>query len=728
MSPVLEAEGLRRFYQQRRLMRRGVAVRAVDGVSFALEAGRTLAVVGESGCGKSTLARMLALLDTPTAGRIRIGGAPASAEDPAVRRAVQMVFQDPYGSLNPRQTVGAILEEPLSIAGEPAGRRREAAAAMLGRVGLRPDQYDRYPHQFSGGQRQRVAIARALMLHPKVVIADEPVSALDVSVRAQVLNLLIELQDRLGLAYVFISHDLGVVRHVADEVAVMYLGRGGGAGGAGGVVRGAAASVYARAVGGDAGAGAGQGGVGTGAGGAAVAAVAAGGVPLPHAMSAYAGCLPGGGAGAAGGGGGAGGVSFRRGVAGGGGGVTGASAGAAEGGEGGWQRTLWVMLGIQMGMNVGFTVLSPVMPLFLPELGVRDPAAISLWAGVLSAVTPLVAAVASPIWGRVADRRGRKLMVLRSCFAIAFFIGLMSLVTSVWQFVGLRVGMGVFAGFNAAAISLVASQVPPGRLGYSLGWLSTGQLVGTLIGPLLGGVIADATGSYRMPFVVTSVICVVCGVLATVLVRERFEPPAGGAGKGSVFRSFAVLGRAKGLMPLFVVLLLAQFGVQAVQPVVTLYVEQLLGPVAAVATLGGLAFSVTGVADLIASPFLGRRSDVLGYRRVLLICLAGAALASAPQAFVPNYWSFVASRFALGLFVGGILPTANALVGRLAPAGDRGSVYGVTASAMFLGQSLGPLSGGAIAATLGLHWVFLVTAVLLGLNLVWVWATVPEVR
>lgn len=393
-----------------------------------------------------------------------------------------------------------------------------------------------------------------------------------------------------------------------------------------------------------------------------------------------------------------------------------------------WQRTLFVMMGIQLGMNMGFTVLSPVMPLFLPELGVSNPAQIEWWAGVLAAVTPLVAAFASPLWGRVADRRGRKLMVLRSCFAIALFTGLTSLVGNVWQFAGLRALMGVFAGFNAATISLVASQVPPGRLGYSLGWLSTGQLVGTLIGPLLGGLVADVTGSYRAPFIVTSVVCGLCGVLASLLVRERFVPPSAGTAKATLFQSFAILSRSRGLLPLFMVLLLAQFGVQAVQPVVTLYVQQLLGPVPALATLGGLAFSVTGIADLIASPFLGRRSDVLGYRRVLLISLAGAALASAPQAFVPGYWSFVAARFGLGLFVGGILPTANALVGRLAPAGDRGTVYGVTASAMFLGQSLGPLSGGAIAATLGLHWVFLVTAILLTANLAWVWVKVPEIR
>ena len=393
-----------------------------------------------------------------------------------------------------------------------------------------------------------------------------------------------------------------------------------------------------------------------------------------------------------------------------------------------WQRTLFVMMGIQLGMNMGFTVLSPVMPLFLPQLGVDTPEGVDVWAGVLSAVTPLVAAFASPLWGRVADRRGRKLMVLRSCFAIALFMALMALAANVWQFAGLRLLMGAFAGFNAATISLVASQVPPQRLGYSLGWLSTGQLVGTLIGPLLGGFVADLTGSYRLPFLFTSVVCVGCGIAAAMLVRERFVLPPAGARKVTLIESFGLVARSPGLLPLFVVLLLAQFGVQAVQPVITLYVAQLLGPVAGLTTLSGLAFSVTGIADLIASPFLGRRSDVLGYRRVLLIALAGAALASVPQAFVTNYGGFVACRFALGLFVGGILPTANALVGRLAPPGDRGTVYGVTSSAMFLGQSLGPLSGGAIAAVAGLHWVFLVTAVLLAANLVWVWAKVPEVR
>ena len=405
-----------------------------------------------------------------------------------------------------------------------------------------------------------------------------------------------------------------------------------------------------------------------------------------------------------------------------------AKEGAGDEGAANWRRTLAVMIGLQIGMNAGFTVLAPIMPLLLPQIGVTDPVGINLWAGILACITPLFAAVMSPIWGRVADRRGRRLTVLRSCIAIGVFIGLMSLVQNEWQMLGLRAGMGIFAGFNAACIAMVATQVPARRLGYSLGWLSTGQLVGTLVGPLLGGAVADVSGSYRAPFVLTSVICFLCAGVVVWLVRERFSAPKITAGKRSFVQSFAVLGRTPGLVALFVVLLLAQFAVQAVQPVVTVFVEHLAGDRADIATLSGIAFSITGAADLMASPFLGRRSDTLGYRRVLLISLAGAALASAPQFFVTDYWAFVAARFGLGLFVGGILPTANALVGRLAPPADRGAVYGATASAMFLGQSLGPLSGGAIAAAAGVRWVFLVTAALLTINLIWVWATVPEVK
>ncbi len=228
---VLEARELARHYEvSRGLFKDPAIVRALNGVSFSLARGRTLAVVGESGCGKSTLARLVTMIEPPTAGMLLIDGKDVTEADAETRRRlrgdVQIVFQNPYGSLNPRQKIGGALEEPLAINRPEIGRaeRRERARETLAAVGLRPEHYERYPHMFSGGQRQRIAIARALMLEPKILVLDEPVSALDVSIQAQVLNVLARLQAERDLAYLFISHDLSVVRHIADEVMVMYLG------------------------------------------------------------------------------------------------------------------------------------------------------------------------------------------------------------------------------------------------------------------------------------------------------------------------------------------------------------------------------------------------------------------------------------------------------------------------------------------------------------------------
>ena len=229
-AAVVLAQGLSQNYRiGRGLLRPAAILHAAQNLSFRIDAGRTLAVVGESGCGKSTLARMVALAEPPASGSLLLGGMQVADAWPAqqvtLRKRVQMVFQNPYASLNPRQRIGQILQGPLHINTDLSTQaQRQQAAQMLERVGLRPEHIDRYPHMFSGGQRQRIAIARALMLSPALLVADEPVSALDVSIQAQILNLLADLQASLGLAYLFISHDLGVVRHIAHEVLVMYLG------------------------------------------------------------------------------------------------------------------------------------------------------------------------------------------------------------------------------------------------------------------------------------------------------------------------------------------------------------------------------------------------------------------------------------------------------------------------------------------------------------------------
>jgi len=228
---VLEAVDLKRHYQvDRGTFKKPAILKALDGASFTLKKGQTLAIVGESGCGKSTMARLVTMIETPTAGKLFIGKDDVSNASPAERsnlhKQVQIVFQDPYGSLNPRQKIGHSLEEPLLVnTSKKKSERREAALKMIGLVGLRPEHYDRYPHMFSGGQRQRIAVARALMLNPQIIVLDEPVSALDVSIQAQILNLIADLQQKFDLAYMFISHDLSVVKHIADEVMVMYLGK-----------------------------------------------------------------------------------------------------------------------------------------------------------------------------------------------------------------------------------------------------------------------------------------------------------------------------------------------------------------------------------------------------------------------------------------------------------------------------------------------------------------------
>lgn len=230
MSELLKVSHLSKIYQSSGgLFDKKAKVSALEDVSFTLAQGETLGIVGESGCGKSTLGRIISRLDTPTTGEIIYKGEDLAKKSLAklrpLRKEIQFIFQDPYASLNPRRQIGAIIEEPMRINGLAKAERQARALSLLEKVGLDKDSYERYPHEFSGGQRQRVVIARALTLQPELIIADEPVSALDVSIQAQVLNLFKELQEELKLTYIFVAHDLGVVRHISDRIAVMYLGK-----------------------------------------------------------------------------------------------------------------------------------------------------------------------------------------------------------------------------------------------------------------------------------------------------------------------------------------------------------------------------------------------------------------------------------------------------------------------------------------------------------------------
>ena len=384
------------------------------------------------------------------------------------------------------------------------------------------------------------------------------------------------------------------------------------------------------------------------------------------------------------------------------------------------------MVLVQVIMSLAFSFVSPILPLLLPELGVATDAHLYLWCGALGSVTSFIAALMSPFWGRVADRRGRKQMVLRSCVAIGICTIVMGLTQDIWQLFATRAVMGVFAGFSAASMILISTQVPMRNLSYALGLMGSGQLAGSLVGPVLGGAFADLTQSYRLPFLAAGVLALLSGAVCLAMVREVFAPPKDAAARPSLLASLARIRATPGLAALVAVLLLSQFATQAVQPIVALYVQDIVGQQPNLATLGGVALSVTGLAGIVAVPMLGRASDRFGGKRVLLLSLAGAALATAPQAIVGSYGAFVAERLSLGLFVGSIVPIANALIARTVRDSERGLTLGVTSSAYFLGNSLGPASGGVGAAYAGLPWVFVLTTCLLVAGLIWVAAAVPS--
>jgi DHA1 family multidrug resistance protein-like MFS transporter len=284
----------------------------------------------------------------------------------------------------------------------------------------------------------------------------------------------------------------------------------------------------------------------------------------------------------------------------------------------------------------------------------------------------------------------------------------------------------MFSGFGGAAMALLGGQVPENRLGFALGWMSTAQLLGTLIGPLLGGLLIDVMHDYRAVFWVTSAMTFVTVIACMLFIKEApANAPRERSGDRSPFRLIRELGEHRHLAPVFVVIMLTQVCALGVSPIVALFVKSMV-PGAWLATAAGAAVAVTGLADLLASPWLGKRSDQLGYRRVLVISLIGTVVFTLPQALVHNIWSFLALRFGVGMFIGGILPTANAWIGRSVARERRGQVYGMASSAQFFGMAIGPMLGAIIGAHFGFAAVFETIGLLMLANLIWVLVALPR--
>ena len=381
-----------------------------------------------------------------------------------------------------------------------------------------------------------------------------------------------------------------------------------------------------------------------------------------------------------------------------------------------WQRTLWLMVAIRVAMSMSFSIALPFLPLYLIELGERGTANVEVWAGLIFSSNFLTSALVSPLWGGLSDRIGRKVMVVRSSIAASVFLASAGICHNVWQLLAVQTLAGLFGGFSGATMALVGSQVPEERLGFSLGWLATGQLVGTLIGPLIGGAIADNFHDYRIVYFVASSAALIVTLTCISLVRERFERPTVARHAASVRELMLEVVHHPTLLPLLTVIALTQVSALAAQPVIPLYVQSLLGTTGLLATAAGAAIAVMGIADILASPWLGKRSDRIGYRRVLIISLIGAAAFTIPQAFAHDYWAFLALRFGVGMFLGGILPAANALVGRSFARERRGHIFGLVSSATFLGMFMGPLAGGLIAAHFGFTALFLIVGIIMLVN------------
>lgn len=386
-----------------------------------------------------------------------------------------------------------------------------------------------------------------------------------------------------------------------------------------------------------------------------------------------------------------------------------------------WKRNLYICWFGAFTTAAGISLVIPFLPLYIEELGIHDIASIEKWSGAAFGATFLLAAVFSPIWGILADLKGRKLMLLRASFGTAIIMSLMGLVQNVYQLVALRLLMGAVSGYISAATILVATQTPREHAGWALGTLSTGLVGGAMLGPLLGGYLVEIMG-IRHIFFVTGVFGFIAFLITFFFVSEDFKPVLKAKeAKSSVWKRIS---NPKVIWALFLTTFMLQFANLSIEPIVTVYVKQLLKNTTHIALIAGLVVAASGFANVLAAARIGKISDRVGPQKVLIVSLVIAATVFIPQAYVKNVWQLVFLRFAQGIATAGLLPSVNSLVKRLVPQEVVGRIYGYNQSAQYLGNIAGPVVGSQMAASFGFKYVFFSTGALLLINAVWVYFNV----
>ena len=389
-----------------------------------------------------------------------------------------------------------------------------------------------------------------------------------------------------------------------------------------------------------------------------------------------------------------------------------------------WKKNLYVCWFGVFATSAGLSQLIPILPLFIQQLGVDNIAEIEEWSGIAYGVTFILMAVFSPIWGKAADRYGRKPMLLRASLGMALVLTCMGFVQNVYQLVGLRLLQGTISGYYSAAITLVATQTPKDRSGWALGTLSTGAVAGMLLGPLLGGAVADLFG-LRSVFFVIGALLLIAFLAALLYVTENFTPSEKAAPKFRDIRR--MMPHPEVTVAMFATTFMLQLALMSIQPILTVYIAEMSNNTDYLAFLSGMVFAASGLSSVIAAPRLGALADRIGPPKVMVVALLAAGLLFIPQALVRNAWELMALRFLLGIATASLLPSINSMIRQITPDELTGQIYGYNQSAQFIGSFGGAVMGGQIASMFGLKYVFFSTSVLLLLNAAWVyWGVVRK--